>query len=91
MLYVKLNSVSVGEWEADRVENFNIVLNCVDEDHQFHLFKEMIASYDNDMEWSCERSSNGFREYKNREHQNEFLAILLGCDDNPHWEPDTFQ
>jgi hypothetical protein len=90
MLYVKLVKVFVGAMTADRVIEQDIVLRCVDEDHQFHLFKEISASFDNHPDWKCQRSSDGFREYRHKNHSEQFMAVLSGNDDNPHWEPEAF-
>jgi hypothetical protein len=88
MQYVKIMKTLLDtECPEDRTEVFDLVLPCSDEDHQHHLFKEIIASFDNNMDWACERSHNGFREYRHRDFRSEWMAIIVGHDDNPHWEP----
>jgi hypothetical protein len=92
MLYVKLIKVFVGDMTKDRVIEQDIVLRCVDEDHQFHLFREVVASFDNNPDWRHQTVSDGFREYLYRESPKEgqeFMAVISGNDDNPHWEPEA--
>lgn len=90
MQYVKMiKMLTEADNLADRKEVFTVVLDCSNELHQHDLFKNLAASFDNNMDWSCERSHNGFREYRHRDFRSEWMAIIVGHDDNPHWEPEV--
>ena len=86
-MYIKVMRVLQGDVPADRMNLDDFVFHCSDDDHQFHLFKEMVASLDNDPDWAAERSDDGFREWRNKTYPALFCAVFCGYDDNPHWEP----